>query len=215
MSITLTKTSELDRQFNISKNTRVNRLAMLGLTPDRLKKEGKFYYLSQEQLDLFVDFDKYILETGSTEGYPKLVSRYSDVVPDLKIEDFEDDKGELVAAGKSGIDRKIPMAELNGATVCSIDTDLFTMGMTGEFTESLPNYETNNLLTQHLIDNAQRRATAMILAESALAQQYLNNPAMLDPQLRAQVDSFQYSKIDPKGLAASLVATAQRRMTAA
>ena len=44
------KTSELDSQFNIGKNTRVNRLAMLGLTPDRLLKKGRYYFLNQEQL---------------------------------------------------------------------------------------------------------------------------------------------------------------------
>ena len=71
-SIQFTKTSELDKRFNIGKNTRVNRLSMLGLTSDRLIKQGRYYLLNQEQLNLFIDFDKYILETGSSDGYPKL-----------------------------------------------------------------------------------------------------------------------------------------------
>jgi hypothetical protein len=40
------RTSELDKRFNIDKNTRVTRLAMLGLTPDRLIKEGRYYLLT-------------------------------------------------------------------------------------------------------------------------------------------------------------------------
>jgi hypothetical protein len=82
------KTSELDKRFNIGKNTRVNRLAMLGLTPDRLTKKGRYYLLSEDQLNLFTDFDKYILETGSSDGYPKLLSAHSDnpITSDLLTE---------------------------------------------------------------------------------------------------------------------------------
>jgi hypothetical protein len=54
----LTKTSDLDKRFNIGKNTRVNRLVMLGLTPDKLEKQGRFYFLSAEQVELFADLDR-------------------------------------------------------------------------------------------------------------------------------------------------------------
>jgi hypothetical protein len=54
-----------------------------------------------------------------------------------------------------------------------------------------------------------------MIAENVLADQYINNPHLLSADLRAQVDSIQFAKIDPKELAASLVATAQRQMKAA
>ena len=205
------KTSELDKRFNIGKNTRVNRLAMLGLTPDRLVKEGRYYLLTAEQLELFTEFDRYILETGSTDGYPRLLSNYSDnmvkpVAEDIGIipdSDLDDDKeiGHLATTSTQ---------ELNNVTGQS---DIFS-SVTGEFTGTLPTNLGSNFLTEHLVENAQRRATAMLMAESVLADRYINNPDLLSSELRAQIDSIEFAKIDPKELAASLVATV-RRATAA
>jgi hypothetical protein len=217
------RTSELDKRFNIGKNTRVNRLAMLGLTPDRLIKEGRYYLLTNEQVDLFADFDKYILETGSCDGYPKLFSNYSDNIDADLFSVAEDvDVSQIlksVNGGKVGQLTTTTTQELDSlASLASGQSDIFssvTGEFTGAYTGTLPTYQVGNPLTQQLVANAQSRATAMLLAENALADQYINNPHLLDPTLRAQVDSFQYSKIDPKGLAASLVASAQRLTTAA
>jgi hypothetical protein len=223
----LIKTSELDKWFNIGKNTRVNRLAMLGLTPDRLLKEGRSYYLNQDQLDLFTDFDKYILETGSSDGYPKLFSVYSDnpTIPDSPIEedvrnrDVEPDNDVQVQhqGDREAGQLTTTTQDLDVLAGLAGQSDIFssvTGEFTGAFTGTLPN-DRFGALAEHLTANAQLKATAMLLAESALADQYINNPHLLNPELRAQVDSFQYSKIDPKGLAASLVASAQRQMKAA
>ncbi len=205
------RTSELDKRFNIGKNTRVNRLAMLGLTPDRLVKEGRYYLLTAEQLELFTEFDRFILETGSTDGYPKLLANYSDnmvdsvpedsgIIPEMDVDD-DGEGGELATTCTQ---------ELNSVTGRS---DLFS-SVTGEFTGTLPNPVGNNLLTEHLMQNAQLRATAMIMAESALADRYINNPHLLNSELREQVDSIQFTKIDPKELAASLVANVQQMKAA-
>jgi hypothetical protein len=67
------KTSDLESEFNIGKNTRCTRLAMLGLTPDRLHKEGKSYMLTEEQYQLFRDLDAYISEHGTHRGFDRLV----------------------------------------------------------------------------------------------------------------------------------------------
>jgi hypothetical protein len=205
------RTSELDKRFNIGKNTRVNRLAMLGLTPDRLVKEGRYYLLTAEQLDLFTEFDRYILETGSTDGYPRLLSNYSDntvnpVTEDIGIipESDLDDDGEIGQLAMTSTQ------ELDSVTGQS---DIFS-SVTGEFTGTLPTTLGNNLLTEHLVQNAQLRATAMLMAESVLADRYINNPHLLSSELRAQVDSIQFAKIDPKELAASLVATVQQMKAA-
>ena len=224
------KTSELDKRFNIGKNTRVNRLAMLGLTPDRLIKEGRYYLLTENQLDLFTDFDKYILETGSSDGYPKLKAAYSDnpTIPDSSELGFEGQAierlGDEVTTASNDDRTKVHHQggrEAGQLTTTDRDlnilagqSDIFSSSVTGEFTSSfagtLPTYQVENSLTQQLVANAQNRATAIMLAEQALADQYINNPHLLDPTLRAQVDNFQYSKIDPKKLAASLIEGAQR-----
>jgi hypothetical protein len=218
-----TRTSELDKRFNIGKNTRVNRLAMLGLTPDRLIKEGRYYLLTNEQLDLFTDFDKYILETGSWNGYPKLLSNYSDNIDaDLFAIEEDVDVNQILTSVNGGEVGQLATTtdrELDSlVNLASEHSDIFssvTGEFTGAFTGAFQTDRVGNSLTQQLVANAQSRATAMLLAENALADQYINNPHLLDPTLRAQVDSFQYSKIDPKELAASLVASAQRFTTAA
>jgi hypothetical protein len=211
---TRVKTSDLDEKFKIGKNTRVNRLAMLGFTPDRLVKEGRFYYLSPEQLEVFTDFDRYILQTGSPDGFPKLLANYSDrpvsSTKEPKISDRisneDSPAGELTTTPE--VDELADLLE---------HPDILS-SVTGEFTGMFDNSSpdlTGNLLAQQLVTKAQRTATAMLLAEKVLADQYMNNPELLDPKLRSQVDSFQFTQIDPKELAASLVTTAQRLPRAA
>ena len=214
---TRVKTSDLDEKFKIGKNTRVNRLAMLGFTPDRLVKEGRFYYLSSEQLAMFTEFDSYISQTGSPDGYPKLLANYSDrSVPSIEEPKItaQASTSENLSAGK--------LTTTHGADEDELDIFLghpdILSSVTGEFTGAFDNSAPDlveNVLAQHLVAKAQRKATAMLLAENALADQYINNPHLLDPTLRAQVDSFQFTQTDPKELAASLIAAAQRQMKAA
>ena len=214
---TRAKTSDLDERFGIGKNTRVNRLAMLGFTPDILVKEGRFYYLSPEQLTTFTDFDNYISQTGSPDGFPKLLANHSDrSVPSIKepeipaqISTNEDSPaGELTTQDDREVDE---LADFLG------HPDILS-SVTGEFTGMFENSSpdlTGNVLAQHVAASAQSQAAAMLLAQKVLADQYMNNPDLLDPKLRAQVDSFQFTEIDPKSLAASLVNAAQRLPKAA
>jgi hypothetical protein len=208
------KTSELDTMFNIGKNNRVNRLAMLGFTPDRLVKEGRFYYLNREQLQVFADFNKYILETGSSDGYPKLLANYSD--------NSSPSIAEPKVISETLAEEESPAGELTTQALENSDSfleqsSLFS-NVTSKFTEIFENPSADragNLLAQQVAASAQRKAVAILLAEKVLADQYINNPDLLDPELRAQVDSFQFTQIDPKELAASLVAAAQRPAKAA
>jgi hypothetical protein len=223
-SIQFTKTSELDKLFNIGKNTRVNRLAMLGLTSDRLIKQGRYYLLNKEQLDLFTEFDKYILETGSSDGYPKLLSNRSDspISSDIPTEKHVSDRVLVVDKDieiQSQIDcdsGQITIARQDLENLINlIPEQPEVSSFTGEFTGTLPTYQADELLTHRVTTNAQCRATAILLAEYTLAEQYISNPHLLNPELRAQLDSVQSAKIDPKKLAALLVATVQQLMIAA
>jgi hypothetical protein len=197
----LTKTSDLDKRFNIGKNTRVNRLAMLGLTPDKLEKQGRFYFLSAEQVELFADLDRHILQTGSADGYPRLYQRIAEVMEPESDEDedlFADEENALTAAEPEGY--LVTMSAQNLAET--------SPAAAGEY--CYPN-EVHQVasMTQVLVEKAQRRATALMLAENVLVQQYMDDPSLLKPELRAQIGSFEYREIDPKELAASLVAEAQ------
>jgi hypothetical protein len=219
-----TKTSELDKRFNIGKNTRVNRLAMLGLTPDRLTKQGRYYLLSQEQLELFTEFDKYILETGSSDGYPKLLSAHSDnpITSDLLTEKHvrtqvpEADKTVQVQHQVDSDSGQLTITRQDLENLINLVPEQPEISsFTGEFTGTLHTYPADQVLANHVAANAQGRATAILLAEYTLAQQYISNPHLLDPNFRAQLDDVQAVRIDPKKLAASLVATVQQSMIAA
>jgi hypothetical protein len=201
----LTKTSDLDRRFNIGKNTRVNRLAMLGLTPDKLEKQGRFYFLSVEQVELFADFDEHILQTGSVDGYSRLYQTFAEVT-ELGLEDEED---------LFNVDEELPgPVEPDGSLVKSSTQDLVETLPLVE-TEYASNVYRADATTQLLVEKAQRRATALMLAENVLVQQYMDDPSLLKPELRAQIGSFEYREIDPKELAASLIAGAQSYMKGA
>jgi hypothetical protein len=202
----LTKTSDLDKRFNIGKNTRVNRLAMLGLTPDRLVKQGRFYFLNPEQVELFADFDQHILSTGSADGYAGLEQTFVEVAEQCVEEDedlFADEENELIV-------------EPEGSLVKSSVQDLAETLPAAEGEYYYPNEVYQAGSTTHLlVEKAQRRATALMLAENVLVQQYMDDPSLLKPELRAQIGSFEYREIDPKELAASLIAEAQSYISGA
>lgn len=187
MSDFVVKTSDLDAEFNIGKNTRVTRLAAIGLQPDRLHKEGKSYWLTQAQYDLFVDFDRFIRDTGSTKDYPHLQASY--VEP--RAEEVRAECGELATVAAN---------ELSHDAI-NLDTD----PVTETFAEGFSSPRTDELLAQQITENAKHRATSILMAESAIANHYLQNPDLLDPEFRAQINSIPIPKIDPKGLAASLI----------
>lgn len=208
------KTSELDARFNIRKNARVNRLAMLGFTPDRLTKEGRFYYLTLAQVELFADFDKHIRKTGGTAGYPHLVGNNIDTPPPPA-------EPEVMANAVTA--QELPAGQLTTQAPEDLDTvpartDIVASGadeFTGEFESAAPE-QTVNTLAAHIDAKAQRKAAAILMAENALADEYVNNPHLLNTELRVQVErSFKFSQIDPKELAASLLAAAKRQPKAA
>lgn len=188
------KTSDLDRQFNIGKNTRISRLAMVGLLPENLHKDGKFYWLTQEQYDLFCDFDGYIRATGSTKDYPNLYNGYSEAMTEENA--ANEDFGELATVSSQNL-------------ATGFHGDLNSTDCEGEFPGYTSGYSPGDRLAQQLKENAQNRAAAMLMAESVLADRYLQNPDALPADLRAQIDSIPLRKVDPKEYAALLIRGAE------
>jgi hypothetical protein len=224
-----TKTSDLDKQFNIGKNTRINRLAMLGLTPDKLRKEGKFYLLTPEQVALFTDLDKHILNTGSPDGYPGLYrsepEEQPEAIEDDSLPEFLRDLPMERPASREPLNVPFPLDEEIDIQPAPSTSNLARTAVPqlaappeveAEYDDDYAHdiYQVNST-TQLLVNNAQRRAAALMMAEHALVEQYMNDPTLLNPDLLAQIGSVQYREVDPKELAASLIAGARSAINGA
>jgi hypothetical protein len=194
--IHVVKTSDLDAEFNIGKNTRVSRLAAIGLTPDKLHKDGKAYWLTEGQYRLFQDLDKYIIETGSIKGYPHLCTN-----PIEPVESLEPTPPEPVAneAGQ--------LATVTNNIVHPSDRaiGLESAAFTGEFENGYTSGYSPDLRFVQLDNNAQQAAAGLLIAEAMLTDRYLQNPDRLPTHLRQQIDSVGVRQIDPKEYAAQLI----------
>lgn len=74
----------------------------------------------------------------------------------------------------------------------------------GEFENNSTGYTPDRRLAR--IDaNAQQTAAGILIAESILADKYLQNPDRLPTHLREQINAVEYRQIDPKEYAASLI----------
>jgi hypothetical protein len=209
-------TSDLDQKFGISKSTRTKRLNQLGFTSETLHKDGTKYWLTSEQLDIFAEFDSYIAKNGSDRGYPfpndveddsrESNSAYESIIrsescagDDPTIDPNETDEEET----------RDPNGEL--ALVDDSSTDLFSSDVVDLLDPIyLSAANSSNLLVQRITRNAKQRAAAIVMAEHTLANQYIANPDALDPELRAQINSIDIPKIDPKEFAARLISGANR-----
>ena len=176
------KTSDLDAEFNIGKNTRVSRLAAIDLTPDNLHKEGKAYWLTETQYNLFKELDQYIIETGSIKGFPHLCT--------LK----NNEGGQLVTVDNDLVHPDIKSGNLDPHRAYA-----------GEFENNYSSDYTPDHRLAQIDANAQQTAAGVLIAESILADKYLQNPDRLPTHLRQQIDSVGMRQVDPKEYAAQLI----------
>jgi hypothetical protein len=202
--IHVVKTSDLDAEFNIGKNTRVVRLAAIGLTPDKLHKDGKSYWLTQEQYRLFQDLDKHIIETGSIKGYPHLCTNPIDPIPQsggYANESIEPTPPEPV------VNEAGQLATVTNNIVHPSDraSGLESAAFTGEFENGYESGYSPDRRFVQLDNNAQQAAAGLLIAEAMLTDRYLQNPDRLPTHLRQQIDSVGVRQIDPKEYAAQLI----------
>jgi hypothetical protein len=194
--IHVVKTSDLDAEFNIGKNTRVSRLAAIGLTPDKLHKDGKAYWLTEAQHNLFKDLDKYIIETGSIKGYPHLCTNPIDPIESIEHtppEPVVNEAGQLTTVTNNIVHPSHHASDLESAA------------FTGEFENGYTSDYTPDRRLARIDANAQKAAAGVLIAEAILADKYLQNPDRLPTHLRQQIDAVEYRQIDPKEYAASLI----------
>jgi hypothetical protein len=190
------KTSDLDAEFNIGKNTRVSRLAAIGLTPDKLHKDGKAYWLTEAQYRLFQDLDKYIIETGSIKGYPHLCTNPIDPIESIEHtppEPVVNEAGQLATVTNNIVH---PSDRASG---------LESAAFTGEFENGYESGYSPDRRFVQLDNNAQQAAAGLLIAEAMLTDRYLQNPDRLPTHLRQQIDSVGVRQIDPKEYAAQLI----------
>jgi hypothetical protein len=202
--IHVVKTSDLDAEFNIGKNTHVSRLAAIGLTPDQLHKDGKAYWLTEAQYRLFQDLDKYIMETGSIKGYPHLCTNPIAPIPQsggYANESIEPTPPEPVV-NEAG---QLATVTNNLVHPSERASGLESAAFTGEFENNYSTGYTPDRRLARIDANAQQTAAGVLIAESILADKYLQNPDRLPTHLRQQIDAVEYRQIDPKEYAASLI----------
>jgi hypothetical protein len=194
--IHVVKTSDLDAEFNIGKNTRVVRLAAIGLTPDKLHKDGKAYWLTEAQYRLFQDLDKHIIETGSIKGYPHLCTNQIDPIESIEHtppEPVVNEAGQLATVTNNIVHPSHPASGLESAA------------FTGEFENGYTSGYSPDRRFVQLDNNAQQAAAGLLIAEAMLTDRYLQNPDRLPTHLRQQIDSVGVRQIDPKEYAAQLI----------
>jgi hypothetical protein len=194
--IHVVKTSDLDAEFNIGKNTRVSRLAAIGLTPDKLHKDGKAYWLTEAQHNLFKDLDKHIIETGSIKGYPHLCTHPIDPIESIEhtpSEPIVNEAGQLATVTNNIVHPSHHSGGLESAA------------FTGEFENGYASGYSPDRRFVQLDNNAQQAAAGLLIAEAMLTDRYLQNPDRLPTHLRQQIDSVGVRQIDPKEFAAQLI----------
>jgi hypothetical protein len=164
--------------------------------------------LNDEQVALFTEFDQHILNTGSCEGFHGLKQGSVEPENTVVIETAEDIDSSVAGGQFSWEEDVEPSGYLVKTAAAEMRSPMAQVELSMPAVEAGDGYRAN-ATTQMLVANAQHRATAVMLAENALVEQYMNNPGLLRPELRAQIESFEYREIDPKELAASLIAGAQ------
>jgi hypothetical protein len=206
-------TSDLESRFNISKSTRTKRLNQLGFLPEVLHKDGKKYWLTQQQLDIFANFDEYITNNGSEDGYHLLHGNPSDEAEARMDEDASlADDSPIPHSGRYANDtNETAAASGELALQEQASPDMAYTTLTGEFAStSFATADPRDLLRQQVIANAHHQAAGIMIAERTLVNQLLENPQSLDPQLLAQVNAVSIPSVCPKDFAAKLISGGQR-----
>jgi hypothetical protein len=197
-------TSDLESRFNISKSTRTKRLNQLGFLPEVLHKDGKKYWLTQQQLDIFADFQEYITKNGSEDGYHLLLSDLGDNNPIPQTGNYTNDDLAIGTKQTEAASGELALQE-------QAAPDIAYSTLTGEFAStSFATADPRDLLLKQVIANAHHQAAGIMIAERTLVNQLLENPQSLDPQLLAQVNAVGIPNVSPKDFAAKLISGAQR-----
>jgi hypothetical protein len=200
-------TSDLESRFNISKSTRTKRLNQLGFFAEVLHKDGKKYWLTQQQLDIFADFHEYVTTNGSEDGYHLLHCNPSNGAEARLV-----DESSIPQNGRYANDtNETEAASGELALQEQASPDIAYTNLTDEFAStSFATADPRDLLIKQVIANAHHQAAGIMIAERTLVNQLLENPHSLDPQLLAQVNAVGIPSVSPKDFAAKLISGAQR-----
>lgn len=169
-------TTDIDVAYEIQKGGRNIRFGKLRIKP---YKRGKKTYINLDQLRIFHGYHQHIQQYGSGDGFP---------IPEPTGPWDLDDDEEVTA----GLSVATPTAVVGTAQELQVSSSR-------KFT---PDLEAIN----QLVENAQRKATGVIIAEEILAQEFIDDPNKLPEHLRERIKQVRKSQqSDPLAYAALLL----------
>jgi hypothetical protein len=175
-------TTELDERYQIQKGGRNLRLATLRM---KAQKIGKKTFVTEEQLAILDAYDAYLKQHGSSEGFPIPEPSGPWETEEIKPELSESQETAITVAEEQAIAYNSP-EELQITSQREYDPELEKISK--------------------LVENAQKKATGILIAEEILTNDFIDNPSKLPPELREKIKQVRKSEApDPLTYAASLL----------
>lgn len=177
---------DLMEKYNIGRDPLYKRMNYLQITTWKI---GKKAYLDAEQVIYMDGLHSHIKATGRMEGYP---------VPEPSgPKDEQPETTTLTVAETQQIEatppQQVSYAPQNARSQLSPIDDV-----------------------EGIVNNAQNKATAILLTENTVAQYYIDNPHLLPEHLKAKIaESAKTPAIDPFAYGGSLIAAAMKHIGAA
>ncbi|HEY9874481.1 MAG TPA: hypothetical protein V6D12_13655 [Candidatus Obscuribacterales bacterium] len=174
------RTSELDDRYGIKKSARNVRLGYLRM---KSYQRGKYTYVDEHQLTILDAYNEHLNTHGSSDGFP---------IPEPSGPWGEDEPEETATA--------IAVSQPT-QTVRVENPQQLQQGRARQFN---PEFEDIN----QLVANAENQAVGVLMAERILANEFINNPSALRPELQEQLRQVTRSEAtDPLTFAASLLSS--------
>jgi hypothetical protein len=174
-------TTDLDERYQIQKGGRNLRLATLRM---KAQKIGKKTFVTEEQLAILDAYDAYLKQHGSSEGFPIPEPSGPWETEEIKPELSESETA-ITVADEQAIAYNSP-EELQITSQREYDPELEKISK--------------------LVENAQKKATGILIAEEILTNEFIDNPSKLPLELREKIKQVRKSEApDPLTYAASLL----------
>lgn len=168
---------ELQEKYQIGRDPLYVRMRYLAITTWKI---GGKAYLDEQQIAYMDELHEHIKTVGRMEGYtpPAPSGPVTEAKPSAAIQTVEESREIEVAVNSVNYSPQNNRAHSSG----------------------------ENEAIASLIQSAQNKAAGVLIAENVLAQQFIQNPDALPPELKAKIkESSQMPTVDPFAYAASLM----------
>jgi|GEM_PF-1235431 hypothetical protein len=191
-------------KYQIGKDALYNRMKYLYI---KSWKDGKKAYYDEQQIAELDRLEEYIKIHGVMKGYPQpepsgLWDEPRLLSPESKPKQKTESQQPVEVTQET---TAITVFEQAFNTSLDEQQELIDVNNTRQY-----NVEEIDQVTA-VLRNAQNKATAVLIAENELANQFINNPNLLSDELRAKIkESANIPQIDPFAYANALVKTATK-----